>query len=146
MTDLGALSASDLARAYRTRQISPVEAVRDALARIDRFNPAVNAFLVIDHDRALEAARAAGGAVAACASRHELGHFPVWRGTGSMLPRRPAGCANSGRPFWRFGPYVACRRWNDLRPCGRGEQRARKGDRGETDAILHKLTSAAHRH
>lgn len=57
MTDIAALTAADLARLYRRRELSPVDVVRDVLARIDRFNPGINAFLVVDHEGALRSAR-----------------------------------------------------------------------------------------
>jgi aspartyl-tRNA(Asn)/glutamyl-tRNA(Gln) amidotransferase subunit A len=50
------LSAAALIRAYRRREISPVEATRDALARIERLNPRYNAFCVVDPDAALRSA------------------------------------------------------------------------------------------
>ncbi len=58
MPDLDDLSAADLIGLYRTRAVSPVEATRAALARIERFNPAVNAFLLVDAEGAMAAARA----------------------------------------------------------------------------------------
>jgi aspartyl-tRNA(Asn)/glutamyl-tRNA(Gln) amidotransferase subunit A len=58
MTDIAALAATDLLRLYRRRELSPVEVARDAFARIEKFNPAINAFNLVDADRALEAARA----------------------------------------------------------------------------------------
>ncbi len=57
-TDPAALSATELLRLYRRRQLSPVETTRAVLARIERFDPAVNAFCLVDGDRALAAARA----------------------------------------------------------------------------------------
>jgi aspartyl-tRNA(Asn)/glutamyl-tRNA(Gln) amidotransferase subunit A len=58
-TDVSQLSASDLLRLYRRRELSPVEVVQDALARIDRFEPQINAFVTVDREGALAAARAA---------------------------------------------------------------------------------------
>ncbi len=58
MTELAALSAGELLRRYRRRALSPVEVVRDALARIDRFNPVVNAFVLVDREGALASAAA----------------------------------------------------------------------------------------
>lgn len=57
MTDIATLSACDLLRLYRHRELSPVEATRAALDRIYRFNPAVNAYCLVDEERALAAAR-----------------------------------------------------------------------------------------
>lgn len=47
---------SGLADLYRTRAITPVEAVEVYLSRIDRLNPAVNAFLNLDSEGARAAA------------------------------------------------------------------------------------------
>ena len=58
MSDLHALSAGELIRRYRRRELSPVEVARDALARIDRFNPVINAFVLTDREAALAAAAA----------------------------------------------------------------------------------------
>lgn len=51
-------SAHDLLDAYRAGTLSPLEAARAALARIKRFDPALNAFTLVDEDGALAAARA----------------------------------------------------------------------------------------
>jgi Asp-tRNA(Asn)/Glu-tRNA(Gln) amidotransferase A subunit family amidase len=63
MTDLCRLSATDLAALIRTREVSPVEVVRQSLARIERAQPVLNAFAFIYPDEALELARAAEAAV-----------------------------------------------------------------------------------
>ncbi len=52
------MTAADLTRLYRRRELSPVDVTRDALARIERFEPTINAFVLIDRDGALAAARA----------------------------------------------------------------------------------------
>lgn len=56
-TDIGELSAGELVRLYRRKDLSPVEATRAALDRIDRFNGAVNAYCYVDPEGALAAAR-----------------------------------------------------------------------------------------
>jgi aspartyl-tRNA(Asn)/glutamyl-tRNA(Gln) amidotransferase subunit A len=58
MTDIASMTASDLIRLYRRRELSPVDVTRDVLARIERFEPHINAFALVDHDGALAAARA----------------------------------------------------------------------------------------
>jgi aspartyl-tRNA(Asn)/glutamyl-tRNA(Gln) amidotransferase subunit A len=50
-------SATELLRLYRTRQLSPAEVARAVLERIERFEPAVNAFCLVDPERAMQAAR-----------------------------------------------------------------------------------------
>lgn len=56
--DLADCSATLLLRLYRSKQASPVEATRAVLARIERFNPILNAFCHLAPDEALESARA----------------------------------------------------------------------------------------
>ena len=50
------LSASQLAAAISARSISPAEAVRAYLERIERLNPSLNAVIHLDAERALAAA------------------------------------------------------------------------------------------
>ncbi|MGP3950215.1 amidase [Streptomyces sp. 7N604] len=57
MTDLADLTATELLSGYSTGAFSPVEATRAALERIERKDPAVNAFVRVDAEDAL--ARAA---------------------------------------------------------------------------------------
>eukprot|EP01034_Spumella_vulgaris_P007981 gene7981-10166_t len=47
-----------LSQAFRTGARSPVEVAQAALARAEAINPSLNAFLSLDHERALAAARA----------------------------------------------------------------------------------------
>ena len=58
MTEIADLSASELRTAIRAKQISPVEAVDAALARIDAHRD-LNAFMAVCADRAREEAKAA---------------------------------------------------------------------------------------
>lgn len=58
MTDVHDLSAHELSDAYRTRRLSPVEATRAALARMDLWEKQINAMYVIDADGALAQAAA----------------------------------------------------------------------------------------
>jgi aspartyl-tRNA(Asn)/glutamyl-tRNA(Gln) amidotransferase subunit A len=57
-TDLAFLSATELLAAYAARKLSPVEATRAALDRIDTHNPRVNAYCLVDEDAALASAKA----------------------------------------------------------------------------------------
>lgn len=58
MTAIASLDSIALIEAFTNRSLSPVEVARDTLARIDRFEPAINAFVSVDHDTAMEAAAA----------------------------------------------------------------------------------------
>jgi Asp-tRNA(Asn)/Glu-tRNA(Gln) amidotransferase A subunit family amidase len=70
MESLLNMSACQMAEMIRQRELSPVELVEAHLQRIDRLNPALNAIIHLDRDRALAAARIAEKAVAA---RSEVG-------------------------------------------------------------------------
>lgn len=48
MTLIASLSAAELGPLYASRELSPVEVAKDALARIERFEPDINAFVVRD--------------------------------------------------------------------------------------------------
>src|SRR5439155_853286 len=55
--DLAYLTATELVASYAKKELSPVEATQAALDRIDGANEAVNAFCVVDADRALASAQ-----------------------------------------------------------------------------------------
>lgn len=57
--DIALFSATELLKLYRRKQLSPIEATRAALARIDRYNAALNAYCLVDAESAMAAARAA---------------------------------------------------------------------------------------
>ncbi len=50
MTDLCFASATELAEAVRGKRVSPTEIADAMLERIDAVNPAVNAYVYVDHD------------------------------------------------------------------------------------------------
>jgi aspartyl-tRNA(Asn)/glutamyl-tRNA(Gln) amidotransferase subunit A len=57
MRDILAFDGASLLAAYRSRTLSPIEVITAVLAAIERFNPAVNAFCIVDAEAALAAAR-----------------------------------------------------------------------------------------
>ena len=56
--DIAFLSATELVAAFRDKRLSPVEVARVVLDRIDRLNPTLNAFVLVDHEAAMRDARA----------------------------------------------------------------------------------------
>jgi aspartyl-tRNA(Asn)/glutamyl-tRNA(Gln) amidotransferase subunit A len=60
-SDVGAASATGLLELYRARALSPVEATRLTLDRLDALQPRINAFCIVDRDGALAAARGSEG-------------------------------------------------------------------------------------
>ena len=57
-SNLGTFTAAQLGAAFEAGDASPLEATRAALDRIERFNPAVNAYVHVDAEGAEKAARA----------------------------------------------------------------------------------------
>jgi aspartyl-tRNA(Asn)/glutamyl-tRNA(Gln) amidotransferase subunit A len=57
--DICWMSAADLARAIKTKKLSPVEVIRTFLERIESVNPMINAYVTVTADSALEEARKA---------------------------------------------------------------------------------------
>ena len=66
-----------LLHAYRTRALSPVEATRAALSRIEKLNEALNAYCRVDAEGAMEAARASEARWARGEPRGLLDGVPV---------------------------------------------------------------------
>ena len=58
-TDIPFLSATELASHIREKDISPVEAVKAYLERIEQVDPKLNSYITVLADEALEAARQA---------------------------------------------------------------------------------------
>ncbi|HKX10397.1 MAG TPA: amidase [Stellaceae bacterium] len=65
MTELAFLTVAEAAGLIRARKLSPVEYTTALLARIERIEPTLNAFVRLTPERALEAARSAEDEIAA---------------------------------------------------------------------------------
>lgn len=76
-TSTAFLSAVDAADLVRRRAVSPVELVQQTLAEIDRLEPTLHAFVTVDHEGALRAAREAERALAAGEALGPLHGVPV---------------------------------------------------------------------
>ncbi len=55
--DIGFMAATDMLAGFRSRQLSPVEAMQAVLARAEALQPHLNAFVLLDAESALAAAR-----------------------------------------------------------------------------------------
>jgi aspartyl-tRNA(Asn)/glutamyl-tRNA(Gln) amidotransferase subunit A len=71
------LAATDIARAFADRTLSPVDLLTALLSRIEALDPKLNAFIRLDADAAMQAARAAEAEIAAGRSRGPLHGIPV---------------------------------------------------------------------
>ncbi|HYL80102.1 MAG TPA: amidase family protein [Candidatus Acidoferrum sp.] len=75
--DLCFTPAIELGRLYRARKVSPLEAMQSVLARIDRINPALNAYVTVARETALREARSATAALKRTAALPPLHGIPV---------------------------------------------------------------------
>jgi len=75
--DLCFTPATELVKLYRTQKVSPLEVMQAVLARIDQVNPQVNAYVTVAREFALNAARAATGALKRGAKLPPLHGVPV---------------------------------------------------------------------
>ena len=77
MTELTDLTIAEAAKRIAGRQLSPVELAQAYLARIERLNPAINAYVMVTRDRAIADAQAAEGEIAAGKYRGPLHGIPI---------------------------------------------------------------------
>jgi aspartyl-tRNA(Asn)/glutamyl-tRNA(Gln) amidotransferase subunit A len=75
--DLHWLTAAEIAAAYAARRLSPVELVRALLARIETHDRQINAFIKVDGDAALDAARQAEKEILSGRTRGPLHGVPI---------------------------------------------------------------------
>ncbi len=71
------LSAVEIGKAYREKALSPVELVTALLARIEALDPKLNAFIHVDADAAMQAAKAAEAEIFAGRARGPLHGVPI---------------------------------------------------------------------
>jgi len=77
MSELAFLSASEISRAFAQKKLSPVELTQALLARIEHLQPTLHAFIRIDGDAALDAARVAEREITAGRIRGPLHGVPI---------------------------------------------------------------------
>ena len=77
MPELYDLSALELRQLYQKREVSPVEVTEVVLSRIEQLNPAINAFITLTPELALEQAHQAEQAYANCKTAPPLAGIPT---------------------------------------------------------------------
>jgi len=77
VSDIAEMNLKDLAAAIKRRKVSSVEVTKALLARIDKWQPALNAFARVEAEDALKAARAADRALANKKAKGPLHGVPV---------------------------------------------------------------------
>src|SRR5262245_64193072 len=89
-----------LARAIAARKISPVEATQEHLARIERLDGRIRAFITIDAEGALAAARALEAELIAGRSRGPLHGVPLAHKALCHVPGLPTSCGTLTREYF----------------------------------------------
>ncbi len=142
-TDLTQCTATELLERYRRAEASPVEATEAVLARIDRLDGVLNAFCLVDADRAVQAARAsearwqrgepAGPLDGVPASIKDLiltRGWPTRRGSRTVDPHQP----------WEVDAPVTARLWEAGAVLIGKTTTPEFGCKGETNSPLTGLT------
>jgi aspartyl-tRNA(Asn)/glutamyl-tRNA(Gln) amidotransferase subunit A len=98
--DPAGLTLTEAVAAIRRRKLSSTELTRWMLERIERWQPALNAFVRIEKDEALAAARTADRALARGAPKGPLHGVPLAHKDMYYSKGKPAGCGSKVREGW----------------------------------------------
>ena len=97
MTDPAMLSLKDAASAIRRRKVSSLELTKALLKRIEAWQPVINAFVRVEADEAIRAARAADRALARGSAKGPLHGVPLAHKDMYYVKGKPAGCGSKVR-------------------------------------------------
>ncbi|MEA2930380.1 MAG: aspartyl-tRNA(Asn)/glutamyl-tRNA(Gln) amidotransferase subunit [Hyphomicrobiales bacterium] len=100
MSDIAEMNLKDLAAAIKRRKISSVEVVKALLARIDKWQPKLNAFARVEPDDALKSAKAADRTLAAGKSKGPLHGVPLAHKDMYYSKGKLAECGSKIRKGW----------------------------------------------
>ena len=109
-------TVQSLGRAIAARKVSPVEATRACLDRIERFDGRIHAFITLDAEGALAAARALEAELAAGRNRGPLHGVPLAYKDLCHVPGLPTSCGTKTREY--FTPPIECTATARLREAG----------------------------
>jgi aspartyl-tRNA(Asn)/glutamyl-tRNA(Gln) amidotransferase subunit A len=100
MKDIAGMTLTELAAALQRRKLSSAELTRSLIERIERWQPALNAFVRIEKDEALAAARAADRALSRGKPKGPLHGVPLAHKDMYYVKGKPAGCGSKVREGW----------------------------------------------
>jgi len=100
VSDIAEMNLKDLAAAIKRRKVSSVEVTKALLARIDKWQPALNAFARVEAEDALKAARAADRALANKKAKGPLHGVPVAHKDMYYSKGKLAECGSKIRKGW----------------------------------------------
>ena len=140
-TDIAFLSAAEQGRLIRERKLSPTELVQSCLARIERWDPVLRAYITVCADAALAAAREAEREIAAGRWRGPLHGLPF--GVKDQINTRSQAAENRFLQRLcriRHGRAGRPHRWHDR--CNQQRRAARK--RGQDARALRHIATTPH--
>jgi aspartyl-tRNA(Asn)/glutamyl-tRNA(Gln) amidotransferase subunit A len=100
VSDIAEMNLKDLAAAIKRRKVSSVEVTKALLARIDKWQPALNAFARVEAEDALKAAKAADRALANKKAKGPLHGVPVAHKDMYYSKGKLAECGSKIRKGW----------------------------------------------
>jgi aspartyl-tRNA(Asn)/glutamyl-tRNA(Gln) amidotransferase subunit A len=100
VTDPSVLTLTEAAAAIREHKLSSVEVTRSLLARIERWQPVLNAFVRVEVEEALAAAAAADAAIASGVARGPLHGVPLAHKDMYYVTGKLAECGSKIRNGW----------------------------------------------
>ena len=100
MSDIAQMNLKDLAAAIRRRKVSSVEVTKALLARIEKWQPALNAFARVEAEDALKSAKAADRALAAGKAKGPLHGVPLAHKDMYYSKGKLAECGSKIRKGW----------------------------------------------
>jgi aspartyl-tRNA(Asn)/glutamyl-tRNA(Gln) amidotransferase subunit A len=106
VNDIAELSLKELAGAIKRRKVSSLEVTKALLARIDQWQPTLNAFARVETDDALKAAKAADRALAAGKAKGPLHGVPLAHKDMYYSKGKLAECGSKIRKGW-IAPVTA---------------------------------------
>ncbi len=98
--DPALLSLSEVAAQIRDRKLSSVEATQALLSRVAKWQPKLNAFVRIEADEALQAAKEADAQLSKSGARGPLHGVPMAHKDMYYFAGKPAGCGSKVREGW----------------------------------------------
>jgi aspartyl-tRNA(Asn)/glutamyl-tRNA(Gln) amidotransferase subunit A len=100
VSDPAGMNLKDLAAAIRRRKVSSVEVTKALLARIDQWQPSLNAFARVEAEEALKSAKAADRALAAGKAKGPLHGVPLAHKDMYYSKGKLAECGSKIRKGW----------------------------------------------
>jgi aspartyl-tRNA(Asn)/glutamyl-tRNA(Gln) amidotransferase subunit A len=100
VSDIAEMSLKELAGAIKRRKVSSLEVTKALLARIDQWQPTLNAFARVETDDALKAAKAADRALAAGKAKGPLHGVPLAHKDMYYSKGKLAECGSKIREGW----------------------------------------------